>query len=67
MQSLFNTYNQLKSPYNLPLFISEWGKYDDYDWGKFDDQWGFARLWRMLLTSNSDPVSSTHLKSRGTF
>ncbi len=53
MQTLFDLHSKLEPPYDLPLFISEWGKYDTYDWGDFDNLWGFNRLWRMILTNKS--------------
>jgi len=54
MQNLFTLFDRLTDEYALPLLISEWGKYDNQDWGAFDNQWGFARLWRMILTSQSN-------------
>lgn len=62
MQTLFDLHDGLSAPYNLPLLISEWGKYDTYDWGSFDNLWGFARLWRMFLMSDSNLLGAMYFE-----
>lgn len=62
LQTLFNIHGKLESPYDLPLLISEWGKYDTYDWGAFDNQWGIARMWRMILTTSSDVLGLSYFE-----
>jgi len=62
MQTLLNIFDQLQSPYDLPLLISEWGKYDDYDWAGNDNLWGFDRLWRMFLLSKSQLLGAAYFE-----
>jgi len=62
MQTLLSTFDQLQSPYDLPLLISEWGKYDDYDWAGNDNLWGFNRLWRMFLLSKSQLLGAAYFE-----
>ena len=47
--TFLNTYDSIPNNIKLPLFISEWGKYDTYDWGTFANQWGYNLYMRNLL------------------
>ncbi|TNF69627.1 MAG: hypothetical protein EP298_02670 [Gammaproteobacteria bacterium] len=49
LDTFFNTYNSMPEKIKLPLFISEWGKYDTYDWGSFANLWGYDLFWRKIL------------------
>jgi hypothetical protein len=54
METLLDILDSLQPPYDLPLLISEWGKNDNYSFEGIDNQFGFSRLWRMVLQRKSN-------------